>query len=229
VRIETARALAGVDPHTMTPEQQSSFATAYQELVAAEMVDAERPETHLNLGLLDIRRGQPDEAEAEYRTALRLDPKFVPAMANLADLDRMRDMDQQGAELLRKAIEIEPNNAAVRHALGLLLVRQHNYAEALPLLRQAGKLAPDNARYAYVYAIALNTAGETGPAMAVLERAHRQHPAYQEVLNALISIARDKEDVGTALRYARELADLSPTDMQVRAMVRDLERHQSRQ
>ena len=37
--------------------------------------------------LLDIRRRQPDAADAEYRTALALDPNFVPALVNLADLD----------------------------------------------------------------------------------------------------------------------------------------------
>ena len=141
------------------------------------MVDADRPEAHLNLGLLDLRRQLPAEAEAEYRTALRLDRDFVPALANLADLDRMRGQDQQGAELLRKAMLIEPENADVHHSLGLLLVRQHNYAEALGELRQASELAPDNARYAYVYAIALNSTGAAADAMALLERAHRQHPA----------------------------------------------------
>ena len=71
----------------------------------------------------------------------------------------MRGQDQQGADLLRKALVIEPKNADVRHSLGLLLVRQHSYTEALDQLRQASELAPDNARYAYVYAVALNSTG----------------------------------------------------------------------
>jgi tetratricopeptide (TPR) repeat protein len=104
VRIEAARALAGTDLLTLTPEQQTAIVRATKELVTAELVDAERPEAHLNLGLLDTRRQQPAEAEAEYRTAMRLDPAFVPALVNLADLDRARGMDQQGVELLRKAI-----------------------------------------------------------------------------------------------------------------------------
>ena len=86
VRVETARVIAGIDPQTMTPEQRSAFSSAYQELIAAEMIDFDRPESHLNLGLLKTRRQQLNEAEAEYRTALRLDPKFVPALVNLADL-----------------------------------------------------------------------------------------------------------------------------------------------
>src|SRR4029077_9622731 len=108
---------------------------------------------------LDLRRRQLTEAEAEYRTALRLDPAFVPAMVDLADLDRARGMDQRGAELLRRALSIEPDNADVRHSLGLLLVRQHDYPGALEMLRQASELAPNNALYAYVYAVALNSTG----------------------------------------------------------------------
>ena len=111
-------------------------------------------------------------------------------MVNLADLDRVRGMDEQGAELLRKAMAIEPDNADVRHSLGLLLVRQHDYAGALDLLRQASELAPDNARYAYVYAVALNSTGAPGEAMALLERAHQQHPADRDILMALVSIAQ---------------------------------------
>ena len=167
VRIETARALAGADPQAMTPDQRTALAKAIQELVAAEMIDADRPEAHLNLGLLDLRQGRPAEAEAQYETALRLDSAFVPAMVNMADLDRARGMDQQGADLLRKAMAIEPANAAVRHSLGLLLVRQRKYNEALEQLRRASELAPDNTRYAYVYAIALNSTGAPAEAMEV--------------------------------------------------------------
>jgi tetratricopeptide (TPR) repeat protein len=137
VRIEAARALAGTDLLRLTPEQQAALVKATVELVAAEMVDADRPEAHLNLGLLDLRRRQLSEAEGEYRTALRLDPNFVPALVNLADLDRARGMDDEGADLLRKAMAIEPDNADVRYALGLYLVRKHDYTEALDLLRRA--------------------------------------------------------------------------------------------
>jgi predicted Zn-dependent protease len=112
-------------------------------------------------------------------------------LVNLADLDRARDLEQQGAELLRKAMSIEPNNANVQHSLGLLLVHQHDYAGAPGLLRRASELAPDNARYAYVYAVALNSTDASGRSMAVLDESHRQHPTDRDVLMAPVSIARD--------------------------------------
>jgi tetratricopeptide (TPR) repeat protein len=132
VRIEAARALAGTDLLALTPEQQTALIKATAELVGAETVDADRPEAHLNLGLLELRRRQPAEAEGEYRTALRLDPNFVPALVNLADLDRARGMDEEGMELLKKAMAIEPDNADVRYALGLYLVRKLGIGSAGP-------------------------------------------------------------------------------------------------
>jgi predicted CXXCH cytochrome family protein len=224
VRIEAARALAGTDLLAMTPEQQAAFVKASAELVAAEMVDADRPEAHLNLGLLDLRRRQPTEAEGEYRTALRLDPNFVPALVNLADLDRARGMDDEGAELLKKAMAIEPANADVRYALGLYLVRKHDYPEALDLLRRAHELVPDNARYAYVYAVALNSSGAAGEALALLEETHQQHLADRSVLMALVSIGRDKGDFAAALRHARELLTLDPGNAQLQALVSEFEK-----
>jgi predicted CXXCH cytochrome family protein len=228
VRVEAARVIAGIDPQTMTPDQRIAFASAYQELTSAEMIDADRPESHLNLGLLKTRRQQLSEAEAEYRTALRLDPKFVPALVNLADLDRQRGLDKEGAELLRAAIAIEPNNAAIKHSLGLLLVRQRNYAEALPLLREATILAPDNARYAYVYAVALNSAGSTAEAKTLLERTYRQHPTDRNVLLGLIAFERDSGDVAAALTHAQELGVLEPQNPQIRALLEDLRRRLGR-
>ena len=106
------------------------------------MVDADRPEAHLNLGLLELRRRHPPEAEDGIPHGIAARSAFRPALVNLADLDRMRGRDQQGAELLRKAMAIEPDNADVRYALGLALVRQHDYPGALGSLRRAMSLPP---------------------------------------------------------------------------------------
>jgi Flp pilus assembly protein TadD len=64
-------------------------------------------------------------------------------------------------------------------------------------------------------------------AMALLERAHRQHPTDRDLLMALVSIARDTRDFGTALRPARELVTLDPADTRLRWLVSDLEKRQA--
>lgn len=221
VRIQAARALADVDPQMLTAHQRDALASATRELTEAEMINADRPEAHLNLGQLAVRRGDAAEAEAQYRTALRLDPNFVPTLIDLADLYRMRGMDQQGVPLLRQAITVEPGNADAHHALGLLLVRQRD-PSAMDELRQANALAPDNARYAYVYAVALHSSGSAAPAMTLLEQTHQRHPTNRDVLGALISFSQQKGDAQTVLRYAQELLALEPGNVQLERFVRQL-------
>ena len=112
IRVEAARVIAEIDPQTMTPEQRGAFAIAYQELINAEMINSDRPK-FASQPRASSRRGA---SSSIYRTALRLDPKLVPARVNLTGRAAGRGQDKEGAALLRAAIAIEPNNAAIRHS-----------------------------------------------------------------------------------------------------------------
>jgi Flp pilus assembly protein TadD len=217
VRIAAARALAGT-ARSLGPERQRDFDRALAEVVASELVSAERPESHVNLSTLYARLGQPAEAESELRTALWLDPRFVPALVNLADLFRARGQDGDGERFLEQALGIEPENPEALHALALLRVRQGRHGEALSLLRRAAASRPESTRFGYVYAIALHAGGKVAEALSVLEALHRQRPADRDVLTALISIARERGDLPRARRHAETLAALLPGDPEVQGL-----------
>jgi tetratricopeptide (TPR) repeat protein len=222
VRIEAARVLAGTPPNLLQESQKAALEQATSELIASEMASAERPENHVNLAALYLQLGRTTDAESELQTALRLDPKFIPAMVNLADLYRSLHRDDEGQQWLEKAIALEPNAAEPIHALGLLKVREKQYQEALNLLAKAAALQPANVSYSYVYAVALQSSGQVKQAIRVLEQAHRQRPADREVLAALISYEREKGDVRSAVAYARQLIQLSPSDPQAKALLAEL-------
>ena len=223
VRIEAARLLAGTPSDQLQDAQKSALERAITELIASEMASAERPESHMNLALLYAQMGRPSEAEAELQTALRLDPKFVPAMVNLADLYRAQQRDDEGQKWLEKAIAVEPNAAEPIFALGLLKVRQKQYPDALTLLAKAASLQPNNTRYSYVYAVALNSAGHADGAISVLEQAHQKRPADLQVLDALIAFERDKGNIAAAITYAQQLVQLTPDDPSAKAMLSQLQ------
>jgi Flp pilus assembly protein TadD len=226
VRIAAARALAG--ERSLGPEQRTDLDRALAELVESELVLAERPEAHLNLALLYARLGRAADAESELRTALRLDPGFVPALVNLADLFRAQGRDGDGERFLEQALRVAPDSAEALHALGLLRVRQGRRGEALQLLGRAAARAPDSIRFGYVHAVGLHSAGDTAGAVTVLERLHRRRPADREVLTALVTISRDRGDLATALRHAETLATLSPDDRAIRDLRDDLRRRLAR-
>ena len=228
VRIEAARVLAPLPAHNLTTTQQALIDQGVEEYVAAERFNEDRPETHLNLGLLYAGRGRFAEAESAYRTAIRLEASTIQAHVNLADLYRSQGRDDDGERVLREALTIAPEAAEVHHALGLLLVRRQRLPEALAALEQAASLLPENARFSYVYGVALHSTGDTDQALVVLERASVRHPDNRDLLTALATIHRDNGSLEAALRYARDLVALAPQDPTANQLLAQLQAQQNR-
>jgi Flp pilus assembly protein TadD len=222
VRLEAARVLAPLSRQGLPAHYRSQLEKALAEYRQAQLVTAERPEAHLNLGLLAQLVGDASAAETAYRTALRLDPSFTPAYANLADLYRALDQDGKGEQVLREGLAVLPEDPVLHHALGLLWVREKRLPEAVGELARAAQLAPDNPRYAYVQALALQGMNQTNQALAVLKTAQRRHPADRDLLLALATLNRDAGDAEAALGYARKLSELNPDDPQAAALLSEL-------
>jgi len=125
--------------------------------------------------------------------------------------------------VLRKALGRDPKNAQVHHSLGLLLARQRRMPEALAALGKATEFDPGGPRFAYVYGVGLNSAGRRAEALAVLRKAHRQHPEHRDLLIALTTISRDAGDITSALEYARALVQLMPEDPSAQALFTEVQ------
>jgi tetratricopeptide (TPR) repeat protein len=223
VRIEAAEALAGVPSNTFPSEGAVALRRAIDEYVAAQNLNADRPESHLNRGLLYAKQEKMNLAEGQLKTALEVDPSFAPAAVNLADLYRETNRDAEGEKILRAALRRAPKDAALREALGLLMVRQHHNAKGLDLLGAAARTDPSDSRYAYVYAIALNDSGQTPEAIETLKQSLKEHPYDRDSLGALISFLGHSAHPADALAYAQRLSELEPDDPALREMIRSFE------
>ncbi|MGH8678617.1 MAG: tetratricopeptide repeat protein, partial [Burkholderiales bacterium] len=208
VRIEAARSLVAAE--RLHPAQRGRLAAVLDEYVTVQMFNADRPESHSNLGTLYAEQGEFQKAEASFKTALELSPYFVAASVNLADVYRAQGRERDAETILRQALRTSPLSPDVHHALGLSLVRQHRMADALAELRKAATLGPQTARYRYVYAVALYGAGQRIKAIKELESALKQHPYDREILVALVSYLRESGEGKQASVYASRLAELEP-------------------
>jgi tetratricopeptide (TPR) repeat protein len=222
VRLEAARLLASLMRQRLPEKFREQLARAIEEYAQSQYVNADRPESHLNLGLIAVAVGDVQQAEQAYKTALRLDSRFSPAYVNLADLYRQQQRDQDGERILRSGIEADADNADLQYALGLLLVREKRLSESLPYLRRAAESSPELARYAYVYALALQGAGDVTQAIGILEQTADRHPANRDILVALATLHRDRGDLPAATRYADQLLKHYPDDAQARALRAEL-------
>jgi Flp pilus assembly protein TadD len=222
VRVRAAAVLAAVPAANQPVGDRERFEAAAAEFIAAQKLNADRPEGRSELANFYARRGRTAEAEAEYKAALRLSAQFAPAAINLADLYRTLGRDRDGEAVLRAAVTASPRDAGLNYALGLVLVRLKRSDEATAAFRQAAELEPDHARYAYVYAVALNSANRHDEAIATLQEARKRHPEDRDILFALASFNRDAGHAAAALDYAEQLARLEPNNRDIATFVQTL-------
>lgn len=192
VRISGAQALAGIDPALLPTGSNPNMQTAIAEYLAAQEVNNDRPESHVNIGNLRRIQGRLDLAEPAYQQALALNPSFVPAYANLADLYREQNRESEAEATLRRGLSVIPNDAYLHHALGLSLVRQNRFDDALPELQVAANSSDAEPRFALVYALGLDRVGRTPDAAEYLQLALQRFKGDQELANALQEISQRK-------------------------------------
>lgn len=210
VRMEAANSAVLNSLASLPGVKGAALDRALQEYVAAQEFNADRPEAHLNLGMLYAAEHNPRRAAAELKLAISLEPKFAPAAIDLADLYRQTGHDQDGEKVLAAALRESPKNAALMHAMGLYLVRAKRIADAMHYLGAAARLAPGNARFGYVYAVALQDTGKRDAAIVELERVLKRHRYDRDSLGLLADIYAGLGNRNEALSYASRLGEVEP-------------------
>jgi Flp pilus assembly protein TadD len=219
VRVEAARVLAGV-PGALP--DRAAFEKALAEFRARQEGMLDRPEAHLNLGVLFEDQGDVRRAEAEYRKALEILPHFWPARANLSVLLNARGRNRDAEEVLREAIALAPDNGEAHYSLGLLLAEGDRVREAVEEFGAAARLSP-RARVFYNHGVALQKLGRLAESEDALLEGHRLAPDDPSLLNALAVLYAQRGEPRRALPYARRMLELAPDAPDVRRFVDRLE------
>ena len=96
-------------------------------------------ETHNGLGYVLARQERMDEAFAEYRKAIEIDPSYAPAYNNLAEGLARQGNDAEAERVYRQSLAVKPS-ASVYTALGTVQRRLGKTAEADALFAKAKAL-----------------------------------------------------------------------------------------
>jgi Flp pilus assembly protein TadD len=120
---------------------------------------------HVARGADLAREAQYDQAEQEYRAALRLDSQDADLYACLAGVLGQERKWDAGASAARKALGLNPDNELAHAALGAALGGKGDWDGAILEEREALRLNPNNDRAHATLAIALELKGDLRGAM----------------------------------------------------------------
>jgi tetratricopeptide (TPR) repeat protein len=84
----TAKRWFSLYPRERIPAGDDLLDRPAAELEFQQQYSADRPEARTNLGGFYARIGRVDDAQSEFRAALKLDRRYVPAYVNAADVYR---------------------------------------------------------------------------------------------------------------------------------------------
>ena len=105
----------------------------------------------------------------QYQILLRQNPKYVPALNNLATAYQ-QEKNPLALEYAEKAYQLGPDSPAILDTLGWILVEQGNVTRGLPLLQKANSLAPEAMEIRYHLVLGLIKSGDKVKARKELEQ-----------------------------------------------------------
>lgn len=153
------------------------------------------------------RMGRIAEAKAEIARALQLDPLSLIVNVDAGETLYWAREPDQAIERMRRALELDPNFAAARAALGKAYEQKKNFAEAIVQFELASRLTGDNSKMSALRAHALALAGrraEAGQELArLLATAGRRYVAGPDIAFVYCALG-DRKNAMNWLRQARQ-------------------------
>lgn len=150
--------------------------------------------------------------------AQELHGRALIALAMRPDLpsDDKAAVLQRAADAYARAAGIEPANAALRHAAGVVCDTAGRHEDAVRHYEAAHAADPSNAQYALYLGLARSRDGRSDEARALLEAAERAMPESPDPKAALADLAMRAGDAAGARAKIAEARALAPASNELR-------------
>lgn len=159
-------------------------------------------------GLRQHRAGRLEDAKNMYNQILVIDP-WHPEALHLLGLTTLQSGDPaQAAELIRKAVRLQPKNWTFHANLAMALFELGDLNGALATFRHAAKLNPQEPQVQMGIANCLARQGELPQAEAQLRKLVRRFPRFALAWFNLGNVARDQGRVEEAVDVYRRAIQL---------------------
>lgn len=162
-------------------------------------------------GGIYLARRDKQLARASFDKAVALEPLYLPALANLAQLDLAEGKPAAARKRYEAALQTAPRNRALLDAMAGLAQREGKTAEAVAWLERARNIEPDAVAPALRLADMYARAGSKDKALRLALTLQAANPSNPQAAEMLAQAYVLNQDLGAALEAYGRLAALLPT------------------
>ena len=192
--------------------------TEAAELLGKEVRSAGSPDDPSLLyayGLALVRGGRADEAEGVFAELTRRFDESARVQVLLGEAQAQGNDFAAAVEHFERALELDPQVADARPALGVIRLRQGELVAAEEVLRDELELRPGNVRARFLLATVLDLVDRSGEAAAELRRVLAATPGDVDARYLLGKALLGTGDADDALAQLQTAAELAPGDANV--------------
>jgi tetratricopeptide (TPR) repeat protein len=206
--------------------QAHDFATLAQIADASILASPESADPYVWRGMTEGNEKNYDKAEADFKEAIRLDPKNWTAPMELAQLRLIQKKVPEAQVLLEQALTNNPNSAQALRMLAATYLIQKQPAKALSRVQEQIAKAPRNSEMLVILADLQTHNNDNAGALASAQKAMDINPADSSAVMAYshAQIALGKTD--EAIAKWQQWIGTHPTDDQALSILGSLEQAQ---
>src|ERR1039458_9051681 len=187
--------------------QTGDFGKAEESYKLAIALDAKSAGAQLGMAQVLVQQGRISEADAYFRQAAQLEPKYREYLLELGALYEKASENSQAIAIYREF----PDNPAAQARLGELLLESKQFEDAVPRLEEAFGKDPSAVNRSALAAAYVFTR-KLDKALPLLEQSVAAEPGNYDLLMMYARALRDKRQFQPAARQFYEAAKLKPAE-----------------
>ncbi|WP_332853094.1 XrtA/PEP-CTERM system TPR-repeat protein PrsT [Duganella sp. S19_KUP01_CR8] len=230
---ESARAVAELEQATtlddkggkagillaMTYLRNKEYDKALLAVAAMEKHDGKNPLVQNLKGGILLSKHDLAGARAGFEQALVLDPSYLSALDNLAQMDLMEKKPERARQRYEAALAKDKKNVGLMTGLAKLALKQNNSAEAVRWLERATAEHPEALTPALQLAALYLRTGAKEKSLKLAQTLQTAHPADPEALAVLAQVQTANGNYEAGLETYTKLAALQPASPAVQLRI----------
>ncbi len=164
------------------------------------------PETHHYLALALTEDGRNEEAKTEFKSAINIDPKYLPAQIGLARLFESEGLHKETLKIGKNVLEMYPDNVDTLQIVGSTYLKIEDYKSAAKSFRKIAELKPSLGEINFAYLTL--SAGQLNKCIKQCETIIKKSPKTTKAYDILGLAHMRKGDIEQGIAQFKKVIEL---------------------